>query len=85
MIADFFQYFSIIDVHDHYRQGSLELERHWITHYWWHRMFSTIFGMCIVDAYLCFKFEAIQRQELPSKIDDFSAFLGKLALSANFQ
>ena len=25
MIADFFQYFSVIDVHDHYRQGSLEL------------------------------------------------------------
>ena len=75
MIADFFQYFSIIDVHDHYRQGSLELERHWITHCWWHRMFSTIFGICIVDAYLCFKFEVIQRQELPSRLMTFQHFL----------
>ena len=32
-----------------------------------------------MDAYLYFKLEAIQRQELPSKIDDFSAFHGKLA------
>ena len=83
-IADFLQYFSVIDVHDHYRQGSLEIERHWITHSWWHRMFSTIFRMCIVDAYLCFKFEAIQRQELPSKVDDFSTFLGKLAYQLIF-
>ena len=33
---------------------------------------------------MCFKFEAIQRQELPSKIDDFSTFLGKLAYQLIF-
>ena len=37
-----------------------------------------------MDAYLCFKFEAIQRQELPSKNDDFSAFLGNLAYQLIF-
>ena len=40
--------------------------------------------MCIVDAYLYFKFEAVQRQELTSKIDDFSTFLGKLAYQLIF-
>ena len=32
----------------------------------------------------CFKFEAIQRQELTSKIDEFSTFLGKLAYQLIF-
>ena len=40
--------------------------------------------MCILDAYLYFKFQAVQRQELPSKIDDFSTFLGKLAYQLIF-
>ena len=32
MIERFFQYFSQIDVHDHYRQGSLAPEKEWCTH-----------------------------------------------------
>lgn len=31
LIADLFDYFSVIDVHDYYRQGVLALERHWKT------------------------------------------------------
>ena len=33
------------DVHNHLRQGGLDLERHWKTHMWWHCNFAIIFGM----------------------------------------
>ena len=50
----YFDNANAIDVHNHLRQGGLELERHWKTHTWWHRNFATIFGMCETDAYLAF-------------------------------
>ena len=31
MIHSFFRYFSAIDIHDHYRQGSLALQDNWLT------------------------------------------------------
>eukprot|EP00644_Phytophthora_capsici_P004012 jgi/Phyca11/108542/e_gw1.15.750.1 len=45
MVELFFRHFSTIDVHDHYRQGSLEMERQWLTHSWAHRIFATTLGM----------------------------------------
>ena len=30
-IRQFFPYFEAIDIHDHYRQGILEMERNWLT------------------------------------------------------
>ena len=59
MIELFFQYFSAIDVHDHMR-GSLVMEHEWYTHSWWHRMFGTILGICIVEAYLGYRYESEQ-------------------------
>ena len=50
----YFDNANAIDVHNHLRQGGLELERHWKTQTWWHRNFATIFGMCESDAYLAF-------------------------------
>lgn len=76
MIELFFSCFCAIDVQDHYHQGSLAFEREWYTHCWWHRLFATVFGMCIVDAYLAYKFEA-ERNGDPT--DDFKGFIGKLA------
>ena len=31
-----------------------EREREWITHTWWHWIIGTIFGICVVDAYLAY-------------------------------
>ena len=76
MIELFFSCFGAIDVHDHYREGSLAFEREWYTHCWWHRMFATIFGMCVVDAYMAYKFEAEKNGDAT---DDFKGFIGKLA------
>ena len=33
------------------------MEREWYTHKWWHRVFATIYGICLIDSYLAYKFE----------------------------
>ena len=76
MIEQFFSCFGIIDRHDHYRQGSLQLEREWCTHKWWHRIFTTVFGMCVVDSFMAYTFEVQSTYGTP---DDFLTFMGKLA------
>jgi hypothetical protein len=54
VVEKYFSNANAIDVHDHYRQGGLALERSWRTHTWWHRVFATLLGMCETDAYLAF-------------------------------
>jgi hypothetical protein len=76
MVEDFYSCFSSIDVHDHIRQGSLGFEREWYTKVWWHRVFATIYGMCIVDSYLAYKYE-MESKFLP--ILPFRSFISNLA------
>lgn len=57
----FYSCFSNIDVHDHYRQGSLAFERTWSTKTWWHRLFMTLFGMICTDAYFAYRLEWTNR------------------------
>ena len=63
MIQEFFDCFSNIDVHNHYRQGSLAMEKSWKTHKWYHRIFTTVFGMCVVDAFYAWKYECHKKME----------------------
>lgn len=74
LVEEMFSAFSKIDIHDHLRQGSLALERSWVTRKWYHRLFSTIFGVCVVDAYYAFKFEH------PHDDMTFTDFWGTLTL-----
>ncbi|OWY95099.1 hypothetical protein PHMEG_00034987, partial [Phytophthora megakarya] len=67
MMELFFSKFSTIDIHDHYRQGSLAIEREWITRNWTHRLFSTILGMVVVDAYLAYRYDT----ENAGNVDSF--------------
>ncbi|EGZ11955.1 hypothetical protein PHYSODRAFT_517164 [Phytophthora sojae] len=48
MVELFFSKFSVIDVHDHLRQGSLEMERTWHTMQWQH-LKSGFLESAIVD------------------------------------
>jgi len=57
IIEMMFHGFSAIDVHDHYRQGSLNMEEGWQTKSWWNRMFASIFGMIVTNAYFAYEFE----------------------------
>ena len=57
-VIDFmFRYFGLIDFHDGKRQGTLEIERFWLTQKWWLRFFQTILGVIIVSAYLAYRHE----------------------------
>ena len=50
-------YFSgapAVDIHNHYRQGGLGLERSFQTQVWWMRVFCTILGMIETDAYVAY-------------------------------
>ena len=76
MVEEFFSCFSNIDIHDHYRQGSLEMERNWVTKKWYHRIFTTVFGICVVDAFFAYKHE---REMSAEEAKDFTHFLGRLA------
>jgi len=73
VVQDLYKCFSRIDVHDHFRQGSLNFEEGWKTKCWWHRLFSSMLGMTVVDAFLA------QRYDNPgSTTDCFSVFCGRL-------
>lgn len=62
-VEKFFDCFSNIDVHDHYRQGSLAFERNWGTKTWWHRLFASLFGMICTDAFLGYRLEYRNRHQ----------------------
>ena len=55
VVEQYFDGANAIDIHNHLRQGGLELERHWQTQTWWHRNFATIIGICETDAFLTFQ------------------------------
>jgi hypothetical protein len=74
-VEDIFKYFSVIDVHDHYRQGSLRLEKSWVTKKWWHRMFCTLYGMTITDAFLAARYEHESDPHAKGSSPDFTDFL----------
>jgi hypothetical protein len=84
MVELFFSKFSTIDVHDHYRQGSLEMESQWLTHRWQMRLFGTVFGMIIVDAFLAYRYEKSQENVFETSPIDFNDFLQRLAYQLVF-
>ena len=79
VIYNLFRYFSVIDVHDHFRQGILALEEYWKTINWWHRLFATIMGMIYTNAYFYYRYDYNHAQNNPDGILSYEEFLGKLA------
>ena len=77
MIEDMYSTFGKVDQHNFLRQWSLGLERHWHTHHWKTRVFSSIVGISITNAYLLYRFE--KRAQAADDEEDFTDFLGHLA------
>lgn len=78
MIAqEYFDAANGIDIHNHYRQGSLALEESFKTQTWWHRSFSTLLGMTATDAFLAFRYFHPSKYEV-SEIS-FKQFVDGLA------
>jgi len=76
MIEDFFEFFSVIDVHDHLRQGSLRMEEAWKTKNWVHRLFATLFGIILTDCYLAYNLYHTNSSSATRV--SFAIFLGRL-------
>ena len=76
MVEEIYSCFVIMDVHDHLRQGSLAMEREWCAHKWWHSVFATIYGICLIDSYLAYK---IEMEAIHNPLDDLKTYLENLA------
>lgn len=80
MVEQFFRHFAAIDIHDHYRQGVLEMERTWHTKTWWHRIFATVWSITIVNTYFGYRLDYKRDHDNSDDgMDSFHDFLGKLA------
>lgn len=77
MIEDMFSVFSIIDIHDHLRQGSLAFHLSWHTHCWWIRLFSSVYGIIIVNSYYMYLHYMAKKhpQETPYTFIQYSDIL----------
>jgi len=81
-IQEMFDSFSAIDDHDHLRQGSLAFHNHWPTKTWWHRLFSTLLGIIITDAFQLYRLDNPPETQIRGgkPIMQFHKFCDKLAL-----
>ncbi len=84
MIEEFFSCFSQIDIHDHYRQGSLQIEKSWITQKWYHRLFATLLGVSITDAFLAYKYDCLRGNKGAPDYMDFCYELAHELLQKNY-
>ena len=66
-VSDYFAIASVIDEHNHFRQGSLAIERKILTKDWEMRIFSTMLGIMEVDAWRIFDYVNIENEELKHK------------------
>ncbi len=51
IVKKFHEYFPAVDIHNHYRQGSLAFERKWKTKMFSLRFFMSLLGVCITNAF----------------------------------
>ena len=82
MVKVMFAVFSAIDIHDHMRQGVLAFHTHWKTNTWWHRLYSTILGIIVTDAYLMYKMEHLEHNHgVDNGLLGYTDFVDRLAFS----
>jgi hypothetical protein len=55
VFSRYFSYSNVVDVHNQLRQHELDLEFTWVTQNCWFRLFTTLLGMTVTDAYLALK------------------------------
>ena len=76
----YFEGNNVIDVHNQRRQGTLALEKKWQTQDCWFRLFTTLVGMCTIDALMMFKYYKPIIEKGRTKTLTFAAVLAKQLL-----
>jgi hypothetical protein len=67
-------------VANHYRQGGLSLETAFRTQTWWHRVFMSVLGIAVTNAYLMFK-TIRERDPSASQVMSFRDFVNATAVA----
>lgn len=78
-------YAGITDVHNHLRQGILALEKCWVTQRWDFRLFTTIIGICVVDAFLLSQKFAVHLQASDARLAFFVDILCRELCTSGIQ
>ena len=55
LMAYYFKYSNCVDLHNQARQFDLKLEKKWVTHSGYFRLYTTILGMTVTDAWKIYK------------------------------
>jgi hypothetical protein len=76
VLQEYFEVAKAVDVHNHYRQSGLALERNVQTKSWFFRLFCTILGIIEVDAYFAYLYD---RADSPEDVMDHLEFTKQLA------
>jgi len=81
----YFEGNNVIDVHNQHRQGTLALEKKWHTQDCWFRLFTTLVGMCTIDALMMFKCCKPRIEEGRTRTLTFAAVLAKQLLDNRWE
>lgn len=76
LIRQFFEFFSNVDISDHYRQGTLAPHESLHTRNWVYRLFTTLHALTIVDAYFAYCYE---RRDTELEVMKFIDFVDEIA------
>jgi hypothetical protein len=79
-IQRLFKAFGAIDHHDQFRQGFLAPEENWPTKVWWKRVFASVWGMAITDAFLALRHCHYEEHGNFKTLQPFRDFCGKLVM-----
>ena len=55
VLVEYSAFAGRIDQHNKYRQAILAIEKRWKSQTWWHRLYGTLVGIVVVNAYLVWK------------------------------
>ena len=55
-MREFFSTANVIDIHNHYGQSLLAIEKVWKVADWWKRLFQFILRVSVVNSYLAYRY-----------------------------
>jgi hypothetical protein len=79
VLSRYFHFSNTVDVHNQMRQDILDIEYTWVTQNCWFRLYSTLFGMSVTDAYIVYK--ARLSDDHPDKKMSLMQFADQLAVA----
>jgi hypothetical protein len=81
----YFRVCNRVDMHNHARQSLLALEKHWLTMTGYFRIITTIYGICITDAWKAYRYHLNKKhRHKDMEMKDFASALAHDMLYNDF-